>query len=345
MISYIEKQTIDRQVNTSAIKARKVFPCTIGSALRLEGIDTFMQVVESYSMSPEYSEAFGAKIYKISRDEAGNRLTHMKITGGSLKVKAQIAGEGWEGKVNQIRLYSGMKFDSVSALDAGAVCAVTGLSESKHGEGLGIEASDLMPILEPVLTYQVLLPDGIDAKVMMPKLYQIDEESPELKFTWDERLQEIHVMVMGEVQLEILTSLVFERFGVEIKFGEGSIVYKETIANRVVGVGHFEPLRHYAEVHLLMSPGEPGSGLVFESRCREEVLARNWQNLVLTHLRERVHLGVLTGSPITDIKITLVAGKAHNRHTEGGDFREATFRALRQGLMEAESVLLEPQYD
>lgn len=345
MTSYIETQAIDNRLIAEAIGSRTVFPCVFGSALKLEGVERFIQVIEKYTEEPSYGEAFGAKIFKISRDEAGNRLTHMKITGGSLRVKTLIQGDGWEEKINQIRLYSGVKFEAVASVDSGAICAVTGLSASRPGEGLGTEASDMLPVLEPVLSYQVILPEGIDAKVMMPKLGLIDEEWPELKFNWDERLQEIHVMVMGEVQLEILTSLIFERFNVEVSFGEESIVYKETIAKRVVGVGHFEPLRHYAEVHLLLSPGEPGSGLIFESSCREEMLARNWQNLVLSHLKAQSHIGVLTGSAITDMRITLIAGKAHNRHTEGGDFREATYRAVRQGLMEAESVLLEPYYE
>lgn len=345
MTSYIETQMIDDRSIAKAIGSRSVFPCVFGSALKLEGVEEFIRVIEKYAKAPSYNDAFGAKIYKITRDEAGNRLTHMKITGGSLRVKALIHGDGWEDKINQIRLYSGVKFDAVAEAEAGAICAVTGLSKSRPGEGLGMEVSDMLPVLEPVLSYQVILPEGIDAKVMMPKLGLIDEEWPELKFNWDERLQEIHVMVMGEVQLEILTSLISERFNVEVSFGEGSIVYKETIANRVVGVGHFEPLRHYAEVHLLLSPGEPGSGLSFDSTCREEMLAKNWQGLVLSHLKSHTHVGVLTGSAITDMRITLIAGKAHNRHTEGGDFREATCRAVRQGLMEAESVLLEPYYE
>lgn len=345
MTSYIETQKIDDRSISDAIYDRILFPCVFGSALKLDGVEAFMQLIEKYSVQPHYGDAFGAKVYKVTRDESGNRLTHMKITGGSLKVKTVIEGDGWESKVNQIRVYSGAKYEAVSELEAGAVGAVTGLTQSRPGEGFGVEVSDLEPVLEPVLSYQVILPEGIDSKVMMPKLSQIDEESPELKFSWDERLQEIHVMVMGEVQLEVLASIIDERFGVKVTFGEGSIVYKETISNQVVGVGHFEPLRHYAEVHLLMSPGEPGSGLVFDSRCREEMLAKNWQNLVLSHLREHVHIGVLTGSAITDMRITLVAGKAHNRHTEGGDFREATYRAVRQGLMEADSMLLEPYYD
>lgn len=344
MTSYIETQTISPEAIIEAIRLRNVFPCYFGSALKLEGIETFMHGLYNYTASPRYPESFGAKIYKISRDESGTRLTHMKITGGVLKVRDVLSTDAWEEKVNQIRIYSGAKYESVSELAAGELCVVTGLSASKPWETLGFEEGSIEPILEPVLTYLVVLPEGVDARMMMPKLSQLEEEEPEFKFKWDEQYQEIHVQVMGEVQLEILASLVAERFGVEVTFGEGSIVYKETISKAAYGVGHFEPLRHYAEVHLLLEPGEPGSGVQFSADCREELLGKNWQNLVLTHLHEKNHIGVLTGAVITDIRFTLVAGKGHNKHTVGGDFREATFRAVRQGLMEADSVLLEPYY-
>ena len=268
----------------------------------------------------------------------------MKITGGSLKVKEALVNRDWEEKVNQIRIYSGQKFEAVNEVEAGAICAVTGLSQTRPGEGLGIEESSSTPLLEPVLSYQILLPEGCDPRVMLPKLRQLEEESPELHIVWNEELQEIQAQIMGEVQIEILQSLIEERFGVRVAFDSGRILYRETIANVVEGVGHFEPLRHYAEVHLLLEPGERGSGVQFASSCSEDELERNWQRLVLSHLEEKDHKGVLTGSVITDMTITLVAGRAHKKHTEGGDFREATYRAVRQGLKQAKSVLLEPYY-
>ena len=284
-------------------------------------------------------------MFKISRDSQGARLTWMKITGGSLKVKAPLSGPGWEEKADQLRIYSGAKFQAVDEAAAGTVCAVTGLSATAAGEGLGAEAEALPPALEPVLTYQVVLPAGQDPHTALQKLRQLEEEDPQLHLVWNERLGELHVQLMGEVQLEILQRLIAERFGMEVSFGQGGIVYRETIAGAVEGVGHYEPLRHYAEVHLLMEPLPRGSGLVLTSACPQDMLDINWQRLVLTHLAERSHPGVLTGSPITDMKITLVAGRAHLKHTEGGDFRQATYRAVRQGLMEAESILLEPWYN
>lgn len=335
---------------------RRLFPCFFGSALKMEGVTEFLDAFVSYIREPEYSKEFGAKVFKIARDEQGNRLSYLKITGGTLAVKQMLSGikrslsgqdesNTWEEKVNQIRIYSGEKYETVEELEAGRVCAVTGLSETYPGQGLGVEQASDMPILEPVLTYQVLLPEGMNAAVMLPKLRLLEEEEPELHIVWDEKLREILVQMMGEVQIEVLKNQIKERFDVEVEFGAGHVVYKETIANVVEGVGHFEPLRHYAEVHLMLEPGEPGSGLVFATSCSEDVLDKNWQRLILTHLEEREHIGVLTGAPITDMKITLASGKAHLKHTEGGDFRQATYRAVRQGLMQAESILLEPYYD
>ena len=294
---------------------------------------------------PSYPETFGAKVYKISRDDKGTRLTHMKITGGSLKVKQLLAGEGWEEKADQIRIYDGQSFQTVEEAGAGCVCAVTGLTKTWSGEGLGEEPASAPPVLTPVLTYEIRLPQGTDVHGMLIKLRQLEEEIPELQILWNEQLGEIHAQVMGEVQIEILKQMILERFGIEVEFGSGNIVYKETIKEPVEGIGHFEPLRHYAEVHLLLEPLERGAGLVFAADCSEDVLDRNWQRLILTHLEEKHHLGVLTGSEITDMKITLIAGRAHLKHTEGGDFRQATYRAVRQGLRKAESILLEPVYE
>lgn len=344
MEEYLETGCVETGRIKKAVRERKVFPCYFGSALKLDGVEQFMQGIVKYAIIPQYPDEFGAKVFKISRDEQGNRLTHMKLTGGRLKVKDVLTNGIWEEKVNQIRIYSGQKYQAVNEVEAGSVFAVTGLSQTRPGEGLGIEKASSTPILEPVLSYQIILPEGCDPRVMLPKLRQIEEEEPELHIVWDEQLQEIQARVMGEVQIEILQSLIQERFGVAVAFDAGRIVYKETIANVVEGVGHFEPLRHYAEVHLLLEPGEPGSGLQFGTQCSEDILSKSWQRLILTHLEEKVHKGVLTGSAITDMKITLVSGRAHNKHTEGGDFREATYRAVRQGLKEAESVLLEPYY-
>lgn len=320
---------------------RQLFPCFFGSALRLEGVKEFVEQMQELIKVPAYPETFGAKVFKIARDEAGNRLTYLKITGGSLKVKAVIEGQ----KVNQIRIYSGEKYEAVNEVEAGSICAVTGLSDTYPGEGLGVEQGTYLPVLEPVLNYQVIPTEGDDPILLLPKLRELEEEEPQLHIVWEEALQEIHVQLMGEVQLEVLKTLIYERFGAEVEFGQGNILYKETIQNTVEGVGHFEPLRHYAEVHLLLEPGEPGSGVQCMSVCSEDLLDRNWQRLILTHLMETEHRGVLTGAPITDIRITLVSGKAHLKHTEGGDFRQAVYRAVRQGLKQADSVLLEPYYE
>lgn len=344
MEAYLEKGCIEEAQIKRSVKQRTVFPCFFGSALKLEGIEPFLKGIEKYFVIPDCPSDFGARIFKITRDEQGNRLTHMKITGGKLNVRNVLTNGIWEEKVNQIRIYSGEKFEPVNEAGAGSVCAVTGLSQTRPGEGLGLEKAFETPVLEPVLFYQITLPEGCDPRAMLPKLRQLEEEEPELHIVWDEQLQEIQVQIMGEVQIEILQSMIQSRFGVEVSFDTGRILYKETIANTVEGVGHFEPLRHYAEVHLLLEPGGPGSGLEFCADCSEDILGKNWQRLILTHLKEREHKGVLTGSPITDLKITLVSGRAHNKHTEGGDFREATYRAVRQGLKEADSILLEPYY-
>lgn len=339
---YLEHGTVLEEQIRELICQRQLFPCFFGSALKLTGIKEFLQGVEQFTKFPAYPDEFAAKIFKITRDGQGNRLTHLKVTGGTLKVKTPLTD--LQEKVNQIRIYSGEKFEMASEAGAGTICAVTGLQDTRPGEGLGIEKDSDMPILMPVMTCQILLPPECDITKMLKNLYQLQEEEPELHIMWDEVLQEIRVQVMGQVQLEILQSQIMERFGVEVSFGTGSILYKETIAGPVEGVGHYEPLRHYAEVHLLLEPGEPGSGLQFFTSCSEDVLDRNWQRLILTHLEEKEHRGVLTGAPVTDLKITLIAGRAHLKHTEGGDFRQATYRALRQGLMEAQSVLLEPVY-
>lgn len=344
--SFLTDGRISQEQLREKIAERKVFPCLFGSALRLQGIEALLSAIAAYAPEKTYPEAFGARVFKVTRDSQGSRLTHMKITGGTLKAKMELtcAADKTE-KVNQIRIYSGERFEAVNEAVAGSVCAVTGLLGTMAGQGLGMEKNLESPFLTPVLSYCLLLPEGTDPMAVMPKLKELEEEDPALSFTWEEELKEIHVHVMGEVQMEVLKVLIRERFGLEIAFGKGRIVYKETIADTVEGVGHFEPLRHYAEVHLLLEPGEPGSGLQFEADCSEDILARNWQRLILTHLEEKQHRGVLTGSAITDMKITLVSGRAHQKHTEGGDFRKATYRAVRQGLMEAMSVLLEPYYE
>lgn len=344
--SFLTDGRISQEQLREKIAERKVFPCLFGSALRLQGIEALLSAIAAYAPEKTYPEAFGARVFKVTRDSQGSRLTHMKITGGTLKAKMELTcAEDKTEKVNQIRVYSGERFEAVNEAVAGSVCAVTGLLGTMAGQGLGMEKNLESPFLTPVLSYCLLLPEGTDPMAVMPKLKELEEEDPALSFTWEEELKEIHVHVMGEVQMEILKVLIRERFGLEIAFGKGRIVYKETIADTVEGVGHFEPLRHYAEVHLLLEPGEPGSGLQFEADCSEDILARNWQRLILTHLEEKQHRGVLTGSAITDMKITLVSGRAHQKHTEGGDFRKATYRAVRQGLMEAMSVLLEPYYE
>ena len=343
MEEYLEKGSVAAASIRRLVAERKIFPCYFGSALHLQGVEELMNGICTYQMQKEYPAVFGAKVYKIARDGQGNRLTYLKVTGGTLKVK-DVIGENGD-KVNQIRVYSGEKYELLSEADAGKVCAVTGLAETYPGQGLGAEKDSELPILEPVLTYRIILPDDCNVHTMLRDLKLLEEEEPELHVVWIEKSQEIHVQLMGDVQIEILQRIIKERFGVLVEFGEGSIVYKETIAAPVEGVGHFEPLRHYAEVHLRLEPGERGSGIQFDSECSEDVLDRNWQRLVLTHLEEKEHKGDLTGSVITDMKITLTSGKAHLKHTEGGDFRQATYRAVRQGLKKAESVLLEPYYE
>lgn len=331
-----------------AIARRHVFPCWFGAALKLEGVDALLDGLDRYTRPAPALEAFGAKVFKVSQDEQGARLTWLRVTGGELKVKAQLTGEAdgepWAEKANQLRLYSGAKYTLAEAIGPGQVCAVTGLTKARPGEGLGAERDSDLPVLEPVLSYQVLLPEGADVHAALGKLHRLEEEEPQLHVVWNETLGEIHVQLMGEIQLEVLRSLLAERFGLEVEFGPGGILYKETITGPMEGVGHYEPLRHYAEVHLKLEPLPRGSGMQFAADCREEVLDKNWQRLVLTHLEEKQHLGVLTGSPLTDVKITLIAGRAHLKHTEGGDFRQATYRAVRQGLMLAKSQLLEPWY-
>ncbi|MBD5468942.1 MAG: GTP-binding protein [Lachnospiraceae bacterium] len=333
---------------SALIADRKLFPCFFGSALKNEGVRELLDALERYAPEKSYGEAFAARVYKIGRDAQGNRLTYLKITGGSLAVRDVVNyGDGERAhseKINQIRIYSGARYETPASVQAGEVCAVTGLTATAAGEGLGAENASAQPFFVPVLTYRLILPDDVSAAQFLPKLYQLEEEEPQLHVCWDERLSEIHVQLMGEVQTEVLQRMIAERFDVAVHFGAGKIVYRETLAEPVEGVGHYEPLRHYAEVHLLMEPGEPGSGLVFASACSEEILEKNWQRLVLTHLEEKEHVGVLTGAPITDMKITLVSGRAHLKHTEGGDFRQATYRAVRQGLRSARCMLLEPYY-
>ncbi len=348
METFLEEGDIPDTHIAEEIAECNVFPCIFGSALKLGGIDELIDCISKYTKTPQYSESFGARVYKITT-ENGVRLTHLKITGGGLRVKTTVScgrdGSSAEEKINQIRIYSGTKFTAVDEAFPGTLCAVTGLTKSFAGEGLGIEKEGAPPVLESVLSYRIIPPDSVDAHTMIGYLRQLEEEDPQLSVVWNEQLREIHVRIMGEIQLEILKTIISERFGVDVTFGEGKIAYKETISAPVEGVGHYEPLRHYAEVHLLLEPLPVGSGLVFAAECSEDKLDRNWQRLVLTHLEEKTHVGVLTGSPITDMKITLVAGRAHLKHTEGGDFRQATYRAVRMGLRSAESVLLEPWYD
>lgn len=353
MEAYLEGEEISRVQIQKMIRERKLFPCYFGSALKLTGVKEFLEDLKLRIRESSYPESFGAKIYKITRDNQGERLTHMKITGGTLKVKSVLSngrpgetGEGiWQEKVNQIRIYSGEKYTMVSEVKAGTVCAVTGLTATYPGQGLGSEQASDMPVLEPVLSYRIGLPTEVNVHQALLQLRQLEEEEPLLHIVWNETLGEIYAQVMGEVQIEILKSLIKERFGMTVTSDEGNIVYKETILEPVEGIGHFEPLRHYAEVHLLLEPGETGSGLTFATDCSEDVLDRNWQRLILTHLEEREHKGVLLGAPITDMKITLLTGRAHIKHTEGGDFRQATYRAVRQGLRKAKSQLLEPYYE
>lgn len=343
MEEYLEEGRISLDKVQKAVADRQVFPCYFGSALHSQGVEELLDGLDLYIKDKTYPAEFGAKVYKIARDNQGNRLTYLKVTGGRLKVKDVV--EGLNEKINQIRIYSGEKFEAVQEVEAGRVCAVTGLENTRPGQGIGAEEESDLPVLEPVLTYQILLPDDCDVHKMLLNLKILEEEEPELHIVWEEQTSEIHVQLMGDVQIEILQRMIKERFGVLVEFGEGSIVYKETITAPVEGVGHFEPLRHYAEVHLRLEPGEGGSGMQFAAECSEDILDRNWQRLILTHLEEKEHKGVLTGSPITDMKITLTSGRAHQKHTEGGDFRQATYRAVRQGLKKADSILLEPYYE
>lgn len=343
MEEYLEEGRISLDKVQKAVADRQVFPCYFGSALHSQGVEELLDGLDLYIKDKTYPAEFGAKVYKIARDNQGNRLTYLKVTGGRLKVKDVV--EGLNEKINQIRIYSGEKFEAVQEVEAGRVCAVTGLENTRPGQGIGAEEESDLPVLEPVLTYQILLPDDCDVHKMLLNLKILEEEEPELHIVWEEQTFEIHVQLMGDVQIEILQRMIKERFGVLVEFGEGSIVYKETITAPIEGVGHFEPLRHYAEVHLRLEPGERGSGMQFAAECSEDILDRNWQRLVLTHLEEKEHKGVLTGSPITDMKITLTSGRAHQKHTEGGDFRQATYRAVRQGLKKADSILLEPYYE
>ncbi len=344
---YYESDTLGKKDIISAIKERKVFPCMFGSALKLTGIDELLMCLEDFSVMPEYPEIFGGRVYKISEDKQGVRLTFLKVTGGSLKVREVLKSSKNSGgeKVTQIRIYSGDKFTTTDEATAGTVCAVTGISFTSPGDGLGKEKNSDTPYLEPVLTYKVELPGGVDAHTAFSKFKILENEDPQLNVVWNDRLGVIHIQLMGDIQLEVLQSIIAQRFGINVTFGKGNIIYKETIANTVEGVGHFEPLRHYAEVHLIMKPGKRGSGVVINSECSENLLDKNWQRLIITHLYEKTHIGVLTGSPITDIEITLVSGKSHPKHTEGGDFRQAVYRAVRQGLRSAESILLEPVYE
>ena len=347
--SLLERGSIDDSLISEMIKSRKVFPCFFGSALKMDGVEDFLSALARFTVAPEYPSEFGAKVFKISRDAQGGRLTWLKVTGGALRVKAPLSyraqNQDYQEKADQLRLYSGIKFRTLEKAGAGSVVAVTGLSHSYVGLGLGTEAEASAPLLQPVLTYQLVLPDGADAHNALTKLRELEEEDPMLRIVWDERYGQIHVQLMGKIQLEILRRRILDRFGLAVTFGEGSIVYRETIASPVLGMGHFEPLRHYAEVQLLIEPLPRGTGIQLASNLATDALDLNWQRLIFTHLLEREHAGVLTGSALTDMRFTLVAGRAHLKHTEGGDFRQATYRAVRQGLMQAESLLLEPYYD
>ncbi len=349
MQEMLEDGTVKTETVTNAIQGRHVFPCMFGSALKNQGVAEFLEILQNYMLPRPALEEFAAKVYKITEDEQGRRLTHMKITGGVLHVRDVLEGvtadgEPWQEKINQIRLYSGAKFQPADEAHAGTVCAVTGLLKTYAGQGLGAAQDTGSPMLEPVLRYCVVLPKEIDVHTALSALRKLEEEDPQLKVSYQPQLQEIHVLLMGEIQLAVLQHILAERFDMQVEFAAGGVAYKETIADTVEGMGHYEPLRHYAEVRVLLEPAPLGSGMKFTSLCREDALDRNWQRLILTHLQEKSHLGVLTGSPLTDMKISLVAGRAHKKHTEGGDFRQATYRAVRQGLMQAESVLLEPWY-
>ena len=349
MNMFLENGGFSDDALAAAVSARRIFPCCFGSALKLDGVEALLDAINDLSAAPRKKQDFGARVFKIERDQSDARLTYMKITGGVLHVKDELCGERngaqWCEKVNRIRVYSGEKFKAEDSAAQGTVCAVEGLSETYPGEGLGAEGSGRLPLLEPVLTYSVILPPGTDNAKALSVMRIIGEEDPQLHVSWDGGTQEIRVQLMGEIQLEVVKRILHDRFNLTAEFRRGRIAYKETVASSAEGVGHFEPLRHYAEVHLLIEPGERGSGVVLAADCSEEMLALNWQRLVLTHLAEKSHIGVLTGSPLTDVKITLVGGKAHKKHTEGGDFRQATYRAVRQGLKQVQSVLLEPWYE
>lgn len=351
MEEYLDTGKLCMESLADAVAERKMFPCFLGSALKQQGVRALLNGLEMLMPEPEYPQEFGARVYKIGRDASGNRLTYLKVTGGSLRVKMLVGNdqsaageEHWEEKADQLRLYNGGNYETTDVVEAGEVCAVTGLTKTFAGQGLGFESENSTPVLEPVLTYRLLLPPETDPVAALGKIRQLEEEEPQLHVLWQEENREIHMQVMGQVQMEILKNILLERFGLEVEFDAGSIVYKETLAEPVEGIGHFEPLRHYAEVHLLLEPGERGSGLQFASLCSEDMLDRNWQRLILTHLEEKRHVGVLTGSELTDLRILLIAGKAHTKHTEGGDFRQATYRAVRQGMRSGKSILLEPWF-
>ncbi len=344
MQAFLENGEIPSALVGEAVRRRRIFPCFFGSALKLRGIDSFFRGLCEYTASPVFGEEFAARVFKISEDAQGARLTNIKVTGGTLRVRMQIGeGESAE-KISSIRIYSGSRFRTVDEAPAGTVCAVTGLSKTAAGQGLGTASDAPFPMLEPLFSYRVILPEEVDAFTGLAMLRRLEEEEPQLRVDWNEQLREIHVQIMGEMQLEVLKSLIKERFGIEVDFGSGSVAYRETVAEPVLGAGHYEPLRHYAEVQLLIEPAERGSGIRYASECREDRLDRNWQRLILSCLADKKHVGVLAGAPLTDVKITLLSGRAHIKHTEGGDFRQAACRAVRQGLRCAENVLLEPWY-
>ena len=344
MERYLSGEEFTQEELAALVVQRQLFPVYFGSALQVEGVEELLDDIEAYTLEPEWPQEFGARVFKITRDERGERLTWLKVTGGQLRVREVLHGPNWEEKVNQIRLYSGAKFTAVDVAPAGTVCAVTGLTRTTAGEGLGAEENWSGPRLEPVLSYQVIPPEGVDASTLLERLRRLEEEDPQLQVEWEPHAEQVRVKLMGQVHREVLERELRRRFELDVTFGPGSIVYLETLARPVEGVGHFEPLRHYAEVHLLLVPLERGAGLQIGTVCSEDVLDGNWQRLILTHLVERQHVGVLTGSPITDLKLTLLTGKGHLKHTEGGDFRQATYRAIRQGLMMGETILLEPWY-
>ncbi len=352
MEEYLETGEVSSESIAEAVADRKLFPVYFGSALRLEGVEELLVGIREKALLPEYPDTFGARVYKIARDNHNMRLTYLKVTGGTLRVKMPVSNEAgasagetvWEEKADQLRIYQGAQYTDVKEVSAGGICAVTGLTQTYAGQGLGAETEKGVPVLEPILTYQLILPEGSDVTKVLGQMKCLEEEEPQLQVLWKESLGEIHVQVMGEVQIEVLKSILAERFGLDAEFGTGSIVYKETLAEPVVGIGHFEPLRHYAEVQLLLEPGEPGSGLQFVTACSEDILDKNWQRLIQTHVEEKRHVGVLTGAEVTDLRIVLLSGRAHQKHTEGGDFRQSTYRAVRQGLRCGKNVLLEPVF-